>query len=235
MQIQKRHKSQEALRHAIHAMLGNPLESLDCRKTVYDGWRKSLMSRNDVTDLGVVGVGVFFGFFPFFPFFSKLVTRLVVLRTRQVYHLLLKAPPRLAFFRVPTSPPSTSHWIHVTLHRCKELCRAIFNGALAFGFLLHGHSQRDIGRWVDGLAVRAWGSKNVGFFRFSVSFVEVGSRHLAVRQSKARFCRSWHQKRLKFHVISCLKVSDPHLNCDRLCVPCWTLRRWIWSAAKPHH
>ena len=55
MQIQKRHKSQEALRHAIHAMLGSPLESLDCRKTVYDGWRKSLMSRNDVTDLGGVG------------------------------------------------------------------------------------------------------------------------------------------------------------------------------------
>lgn len=121
MQTQKSHKSQEALRHAIYAMLGSPLESLDCRKTVYDGWRKSLMSRNDVTDLG--GVVSFLNknsCWSWWVLFS-------ILTVWQVYHLLLKASPRLfrcSFLR--------------EFELCKELCRAIFNGALAFGFLLHG-------------------------------------------------------------------------------------------------
>lgn len=121
MQTQKSHKSQEALRNAIYAVLGSPLESLDCRKTVYDGWRKSLMSRNDVTDLG--GVVSFLNknsCWSWWVLFS-------ILTVWQVYHLLLKASPRLfrcSFLR--------------EFELCKELCRAIFNGALAFGFLLHG-------------------------------------------------------------------------------------------------
>ena len=53
------------------------------------------------------------------------------------------APPFFEVeFRLPTTSDEFTSRRHThRLHRCKELCRAIFNGALAFGFLLHGHRE----------------------------------------------------------------------------------------------